>query len=74
AVGIIGAAVMPHSLFLGSALAAQDRISYRITHKDDRIEVYMASTTNSLGRYRNGLLPSLVNYVKTSFRNARTGA
>lgn len=27
AVGIIGATVMPHSLFLGSALATQDRIS-----------------------------------------------
>ncbi|KAM6498889.1 Natural resistance-associated macrophage domain containing protein [Amanita muscaria] len=69
-VGIIGATVMPHSLFLGSNLATQDRISYRITHKDDRIEVYTASNANSPGRYRNGLLPSLVNYVKTSFRNA----
>ena len=29
AVGIIGATVMPHSLFLGSALATQDRISFR---------------------------------------------
>lgn len=27
AIGIIGATVMPHSLFLGSALATQDRIS-----------------------------------------------
>ncbi|KAF9564934.1 natural resistance-associated macrophage protein [Agrocybe pediades] len=27
-VGILGATVMPHSLFLGSALATQDRISY----------------------------------------------
>ncbi len=27
AVGIIGATVMPHSLFLGSALATQDRVS-----------------------------------------------
>lgn len=29
AVGILGATVMPHSLFLGSALATQDRISFR---------------------------------------------
>ncbi|CAA7264930.1 unnamed protein product [Cyclocybe aegerita] len=28
-VGILGATVMPHSLFLGSALATQDRISWR---------------------------------------------
>ncbi len=27
--GIIGATVMPHSLFLGSALATQDRIQFR---------------------------------------------
>ena len=27
--GILGATVMPHSLFLGSALATQDRISFR---------------------------------------------
>ncbi|PPQ94583.1 hypothetical protein CVT25_011895 [Psilocybe cyanescens] len=32
-VGILGATVMPHSLFLGSALATQDRISFR-SHKD----------------------------------------
>lgn len=29
AVGILGATVMPHSLFIGSALATQDRISFR---------------------------------------------
>ena len=29
AVGILGATVMPHSLFLGSALATQDRVSFR---------------------------------------------
>lgn len=29
AVGILGATVMPHSLFLGSALATQDRIDFR---------------------------------------------
>ncbi|KAH6911092.1 natural resistance-associated macrophage protein-domain-containing protein [Coprinopsis sp. MPI-PUGE-AT-0042] len=28
-VGILGATVMPHSLFIGSALATQDRIEYR---------------------------------------------
>jgi metal iron transporter len=29
AVGILGATVMPHALFLGSALATQDRISVK---------------------------------------------
>jgi len=29
-VGILGATVMPHSLFLGSMLATQDRISFRV--------------------------------------------
>ena len=32
AVGILGATVMPHSLFLGSALATHDRISFRTPH------------------------------------------
>ncbi|KAH9486175.1 Manganese transporter pdt1 [Psilocybe cubensis] len=34
-VGILGATVMPHSLFLGSALATQDRVSFR-SDKDTR--------------------------------------
>ncbi|KDR85892.1 hypothetical protein GALMADRAFT_235029 [Galerina marginata CBS 339.88] len=34
-VGILGATVMPHSLFLGSALATQDRISF---HPDGSVE------------------------------------
>jgi metal iron transporter len=33
-VGIIGATVMPHSLFLGSALATQDRIQFRKRHSE----------------------------------------
>ena len=34
AVGIIGATVMPHSLFLGSTLATQDRIEFRQDNSD----------------------------------------
>ncbi|KAK7451234.1 Manganese transporter smf1 [Stygiomarasmius scandens] len=34
-VGILGATVMPHSIFLGSALATQDRISLSVTAADD---------------------------------------
>ncbi|TFK21529.1 natural resistance-associated macrophage protein [Coprinopsis marcescibilis] len=33
-VGILGATVMPHSLFIGSALATQDRIEFREMKKD----------------------------------------
>ena len=35
AVGIVGATVMPHSLFLGSALATQDRISFKPLASED---------------------------------------
>lgn len=34
AVGIIGATVMPHSLFLGSTLSTQDRVNFRDKHSD----------------------------------------
>ena len=37
AVGIIGATVMPHSLFLGSTLATQDRIRFREMHSDKTV-------------------------------------
>jgi metal iron transporter len=36
-VGIIGATVMPHSLFLGSTLATQDRIEFREGHSDETL-------------------------------------
>jgi metal iron transporter len=35
AVGILGATVMPHSLFLGSALATQDRIEFKPKDPDE---------------------------------------
>ena len=38
AIGIIGATVMPHSLFLGSALATQDRLS-PTPLKDDNLSI-----------------------------------
>ncbi|KAJ3524698.1 hypothetical protein NMY22_g10885 [Coprinellus aureogranulatus] len=34
-VGILGATVMPHSLFIGSALATQDRIQFRPPRKEE---------------------------------------
>ena len=38
AVGILGATVMPHSIFLGSALATQDRVSTSAVNFDDEDE------------------------------------
>ena len=35
AVGILGATVMPHSLFLGSALATQDRVEFKPKDPDE---------------------------------------
>lgn len=37
-VGVLGATVMPHSLFIGSALATQDRIEFREAPKDEYFE------------------------------------
>ncbi|PFH47592.1 hypothetical protein AMATHDRAFT_67511 [Amanita thiersii Skay4041] len=68
-VGILGATVMPHSIFLGSALATQDRISYRRAEEmPQRIEsdstVKLVQTESSqrsvsfLRRYFDGLKES----------------
>ncbi|KAG7086213.1 hypothetical protein E1B28_002179 [Marasmius oreades] len=51
-VGIIGATVMPHSLFLGSALATQDRIStssHNAFLKEDQFSPTMSLTSNESG-------------------------
>ncbi|KAF8893712.1 natural resistance-associated macrophage protein-domain-containing protein [Gymnopilus junonius] len=37
-VGILGATVMPHSIYLGSALATQDRISFRAPPESKEVE------------------------------------
>ncbi|KXN84964.1 Manganese transporter pdt1 [Leucoagaricus sp. SymC.cos] len=42
-IGIIGATIMPHSLFLGSALATQDRVACRPV-KDDKLVLNATST------------------------------
>src|SRR5690349_1395664 len=46
AIGIIGATVMPHSLFIGSALATQDRINYRPI-ESDKLALSATSTMES---------------------------
>ncbi|KAL0057453.1 Manganese transporter smf1 [Marasmius tenuissimus] len=48
-VGIIGATVMPHSLFLGSALATQDRVSTK--HKN----VFSSSSSSSISSSSSSL-------------------
>ncbi|KAI3616677.1 transporter protein smf2 [Moniliophthora roreri] len=55
-VGILGATVMPHSLFLGSALATQDRItppSYQDSGPDSKPKGVLASLrTNVINAFR----------------------
>ncbi|KAI0756428.1 natural resistance-associated macrophage protein-domain-containing protein [Daedaleopsis nitida] len=46
-IGIIGATVMPHSLFLGSALATQDRVSKTLTTGKPAILTTMDSTSST---------------------------
>ena len=72
AVGMIGATVMPHTLFLGSALATQDRVAHRHAEEKAReIEVYPATTVPQ-GRLRciGVLFGHVINYFKASFQNA----
>lgn len=61
AVGILGATVMPHSLYLGSALAMQNRISpvpksthllTTISHESSKSSIEMASLRVPLSRYQ----------------------
>ncbi|TCD71138.1 hypothetical protein EIP91_012086 [Steccherinum ochraceum] len=44
-IGIIGATVMPHSLFLGSALATQDRVSIKPSEKQPEVITGTTSVT-----------------------------
>lgn len=66
AIGIIGATVMPHSLFLGSALATQDRLSQTHT-KDDTLSI---SSLCSLPEERRptGILYHITSSLNTAFR------
>ncbi|KAF8736853.1 hypothetical protein AX14_013786 [Amanita brunnescens Koide BX004] len=71
-VGVIGATVMPHSLFLGSALATQDRVAYRhVEEKERQIEAH-APTSVAQGRLGciGILIGQVIDYFKVSFQNA----
>lgn len=61
AVGIIGATVMPHGLFVGCALATQDRASVK--------PVVLPSMPDRRGTRSKGLLERFVNL----FRPVQTG-
>ncbi|KAI0354647.1 natural resistance-associated macrophage protein [Trametes cingulata] len=71
-IGIIGATVMPHSLFLGSALATQDRIS---SSPDPNKEAQIASmdsslsSSDSLSTASSKRGPhSVMGYIRASFK------
>lgn len=64
AIGIIGATVMPHSLFIGSALATQDRLS-PAPPKDD------STSTSSLGLPETQIRPrGVLNRIRSSVGEA----
>jgi metal iron transporter len=74
AVGILGATVMPHSLFLGSALATQDRVSS--SPKSGHLLLPSAESSKSssqstlyqpLPRYQR-TLHAIKEYIITPFR------
>lgn len=71
-VGVIGATVMPHSLFLGSALATQDRVAYRLAEEKARqIEIYTSSALPQRRLNRSkGFISYLIERLKFSFQNA----
>ena len=67
AIGIIGATVMPHSLFIGSALATQDRLSPTSLKDDD--DGVSTSSLGSLPEVRRGH-KGILNQIKSSLSKA----
>ncbi|KAM5539976.1 hypothetical protein V8D89_006479 [Ganoderma adspersum] len=73
-IGIIGATVMPHSLFLGSALATQDRMSIKpaVSKSDALVTVDSVMTTDSettVSDSSNGsFLQSIAGAMSRTFR------
>ncbi|CAL1694687.1 unnamed protein product [Somion occarium] len=75
-IGIIGATVMPHSLFLGSALATQDRITSSTELTKPVFSVSSATssqsgfTSASLATFRRSRLQSGFQHFKVAFLTA----
>ncbi|PIL31302.1 transporter [Ganoderma sinense ZZ0214-1] len=76
-IGIIGATVMPHSLFLGSALATQDRVSIKpaVSKADDIVTIDSDMSTDSeamsdmsTGKKGGRFLASISGAVSRTFR------
>ncbi|KAF8890082.1 natural resistance-associated macrophage protein-domain-containing protein [Infundibulicybe gibba] len=72
-VGILGATVMPHSLFIGSALATQDRLS--LTPAPEKDPKVLPGSRNSSESHITpptsrvfGLLTAAVEWVRSAFR------
>lgn len=77
AVGIIGATVMPHSLFLGSALATQDRIAFRANspstehllhtstlHSDDSLSIKSVPEKSTIRRLYENFKESVISVLR----------
>ncbi|PPQ75552.1 hypothetical protein CVT24_013244 [Panaeolus cyanescens] len=73
-VGILGATVMPHSLFLGSALATQDRVSFydRSGNKSDALDEAISTSSKSMSpgraifqRWLNGMKEGVLKAFRT---------
>ncbi|KAJ6544260.1 natural resistance-associated macrophage protein-domain-containing protein [Mycena capillaripes] len=70
-VGILGATVMPHSLFLGSALATQDRLSVEtppVVVKLEPLSVIDSRETTSKTLRESSRLARLVEFLASLFR------
>lgn len=66
AIGIIGATVMPHSLFIGSALATQDRLSKTSLEADGESNSSLGSLPEE--RRPGGILNKIKSCLSKAFR------
>ena len=67
AIGIIGATVMPHSLFIGSALATQDRLS-PAPLKDNGVPGSSLGSLPEVQRGHRGILNRIKSSLSIAFR------
>lgn len=67
AIGIIGATVMPHSIFLGSALATQDRVN--VSKPEKQLPTQMPGKTKTSSEFSESVkLPSR---LRKTYQDAR---
>jgi metal iron transporter len=74
-VGILGATVMPHSLFLGSALATQDRISSEppktLLHSPTGSQESLPQSNDKTISFPRRLFKIAIHYIASVFRIMR---